>query len=109
LGLSTLFNLLNIVVYWLCGLAVGIPTGLSFYFVAVPLLSLALLMPISVGGLGVRDWVAQPLFASVGIAAEQAAGMTLLVYVVTAAAGMVGGILYLGSALRNLAQQQKRP
>ena len=102
LALSTLFNLLNIVTYWLCGLAVGIPTPLDFYFVAVPLLSLTLLMPISVGGLGVRDWVAQPLFNSVGIGAEQAAGMTLCVYAVTAAAGLVGGVLYLGVGLRGL-------
>jgi hypothetical protein len=104
LALSTLFNLLNVAVHWLCGLAVGIPVGLSFYFVAVPLLSLSLLAPISVGGLGVRDWVAQPLFASVGVASERAAGMTLSAYAVTAAAGLVGGALYLGEALRGMAR-----
>ncbi len=96
---STLFNLINIVIYWLCGRAVGLAVGLKFYFVAVPLLSLTLLLPISVGGLGARDWVAQPLFASVGIAPQVAAGMTLSVYAVTAAAGLVGGVLYLGQGI----------
>ncbi len=99
IALSTLFNLLNIVIYWLCGRAVGLTVGLKFYFVAVPLLSLTLLLPISVGGLGARDWVAQPLFASVGIAPQVAAGMTISVYAVTAAAGLVGGFLYLGQGL----------
>ncbi|MFP4343834.1 MAG: lysylphosphatidylglycerol synthase transmembrane domain-containing protein [Anaerolineales bacterium] len=103
LALSTLFNLLNVMVYWLCGRAVGIEVGPAFYFVVVPLLSLTLLAPISVGGLGVRDWVAQPLFASVNIAARQAAGMTLAAYAVTAVVGLIGGVLYLGAVVRDLA------
>ncbi len=102
LALSTAFNLLNIGVYWLCGRAVGISTGLAFYFVAVPLLSLALLFPISVGGLGVRDWVAQPLFAAVGIASQQAAAMSLTTYAVGAAVGLIGGALYLWAGVRGL-------
>jgi len=59
-----------------------------------------------VGGLGVRDWVAQPLFASVGIAEQVAAGMSLSYYAVTATAGLVGGILYFGQGLRGLVQTE---
>ena len=102
LALSTLFNVLNIAVYWLCGLAVGIRLGLGFYFVVVPLLSLALLVPISVGGLGARDWVAQPMFRAVHVAESLTAGMTLSVWLVTAAAGLIGGILYLAEVLTGL-------
>ncbi|MBN1875736.1 MAG: flippase-like domain-containing protein [Anaerolineae bacterium] len=102
---STLFNLSNIAVYWLCGLAVGISVGLDFYFIVTPLLSLTLLIPISVGGLGARDWVAQPLFGSAGIASEVSAGMTLAVYAVTAVAGLIGGALYLGQGIWGLFQK----
>ena len=102
LALSTVFNLLNIAVHWLCGLAVGITVDLSFYFVLVPLLSLTLLVPISVGGLGARDWVAQPLFGSVGVSDEVSAGMSFLVYVVSVAVGLIGGALYLGQGVSGL-------
>ncbi len=102
LGLSTLFNLINILLTWLCGLAVGLTVNLEFYFVAVPLLSLTLLLPISVGGLGARDWVAQPLFGSVGEADAFIAGMTLSVAIVTAAGGLVGGGIYLWAGLSGL-------
>ena len=102
LGLSTLFNLINIVIYWFCARAVGITVGIDFYFIAVPLLSLTLLVPISVGGLGARDWVGQPLFNSVGVLSAQAAGMTLSVYAVTAAAGLVGGLIYLWQGFSGL-------
>ncbi len=102
LALSTLFNLVNIAIYWLCGLAVGIDVSLGFYFVFVPLLSLTLLVPISVGGLGARDWVAQPLFGSVGVPDAVAAGMTLLVYAVTLAVGLIGLTIYLVEGLAGL-------
>lgn len=102
LALSTLFNLVNIAIYWLCGLAVGIDVPLGFYFVFVPLLSLTLLVPISVGGLGARDWVAQPLFGSVGVTDAVAAGMTLSVYAVTLAVGLIGLAIYLVEALTGL-------
>ncbi len=99
LALSTLFNLVNIAVYWFCGLAVGIDVPLGFYFVFVPLLSLALLAPISVGGLGARDWVAQPLFGSVGVPNAVAAGMTRAVYAVTLAVDLIGLAIYLREGL----------
>jgi hypothetical protein len=103
---STVFNVINIGIYWLCGRAVGIPIGLRFYFIATPLLSLSLLLPISVGGLGVRDWVAKALFDAVGVLEQQSVAMSLSVYAVTALAGLVGGALYLAQAVRGFLQER---
>lgn len=102
LGLSTVFNLVNVTLTWLCGRAMGIPIGLPFYFVATPLLSLTLLAPISVAGLGVRDAVALALYTSVGVSSDLSAGMSLSIYAVTASAGLVGGALYLGRAVAGM-------
>jgi uncharacterized membrane protein YbhN (UPF0104 family) len=102
LALSTVFNLVNIAIYWLCGLAVGMDVKLGFYFIFVPLLSLTLLIPISVGGLGARDWVGQPLFGSVGVPNAVAAGMTLSVYAVTLAVGLIGFVIYLVEGVAGL-------
>ncbi|MHB1319438.1 MAG: lysylphosphatidylglycerol synthase transmembrane domain-containing protein, partial [Anaerolineae bacterium] len=95
LAYSTLFNLTNIGVHWLCARAVGIDLSLSFYFVVVPLLSLALLVPISVGGLGARDWVAQALLGPTAVPEPTTAAWTLSVWAVTAAVGLIGGAIYL--------------
>ena len=104
---STLFNVINVIVYWLCALAVGIEVGLPFFFIVVPLLSLTLLVPISVGGLGARDWVAQPLMASVAVSETQTAAWTLGVWAVAAVAGLVGGFLYVGQAMADLAGRRR--
>jgi glycosyltransferase 2 family protein len=107
LALSTLFNLLNITVYWLSARAVGIDLDLSFYFVFVPLLSLSLLLPISVGGLGARDWLAQLLLAPTGVAGAMIAAWTLSVWVVGAAGGFVGGVVYLWEGVSGILEGRR--
>ena len=102
LGVSLVFNVVNVLVNWLCGLAVGIPQGPGFYFIITPLISVTLLVPVSISGLGVRDWVAVALFSSVGVDANTAAAMSLSIYLVSAAAGLVGGALYGIEGLRGL-------
>jgi len=94
LGVSLVFNVVNVLVNWLCGLAVGIPQGLGFYFVVTPLISVTLIVPLSIGGLGVRDWMTVALFGSVGVDANTAAAMSLSIYLVSTAAGLLGGLLY---------------
>ena len=105
LAFSTLFNLINVTIYWLCARALGMGLGYGFYFVVVPLLSLTLLLPISVGGLGARDWVAQLLLTPTGIAGATVAAWTLSVWAVTVAAELVGGVIYLGQGLAGLVRR----
>lgn len=102
LGISVVFNVVNVLVNWLCGLAVGIPQGPGFYFIVTPLISVTLLVPLSISGLGVRDWVTVALFSSVGVDDNTAAAMSLSIYLVSAAAGLLGGLLYGIEGLRGL-------
>jgi len=106
LGVSLVFNVVNVLINWLCGLAVGIPQGPGFYFIVTPLISVTLLVPVSISGLGVRDWVAVALFGSVGVDANTAAAMSLSIYLVSAAAGLVGGMLYGIEGLRGLRERE---
>ncbi len=107
MGFSTLFNLVNVAVYWLCARAVGIELGLPFYFVVVPLLSLALLLPISVGGLGARDWVGQILLGPTGVVETATAAWTLSVWAVSGVVGLIGGVIYLLQGMTGLAGEGK--
>jgi uncharacterized membrane protein YbhN (UPF0104 family) len=104
LAISTGFNLLNIAVHWLCGRALGLDLSLAFYFVLVPLISLALVVPMSVGGLGPRDWVAQVLMAS-RVGSVLTAAWTLSLWAVTAAAGLVGGLIYLWQGVAGMVRR----
>jgi hypothetical protein len=104
LGFSTIFNLTNIILHWLCATAVGMTLSPTTYFVVVPLLAMTLLLPISLGGLGPRDWLAQVMLIPQGVTQPHIAAWTLSVWAVTGAAGLVGGALYLIQSIFGLAQ-----
>lgn len=106
LGVSVVFNVANVLVNWLCGVAVGIHVGPTIFVVFTPLLAMTLLVSISVGGLGVRDWMGVALFATVGVDRNTVAAMTLTMYAVSAAAGLVGGLMYGIEGLQGLRQQR---
>jgi len=109
LAVSLLFNVVNVLINFLCGRAVGIGLGLGYFFVTAPLISITLLVPISVGGVGVRDWVTVALFDPAGVDSNTAAAMSLSLYSVSAAAGLVGGVLYLWRGAREMARGRSTP
>ena len=94
LAVSFLFNATWIAVNMLLGWALGIEATLAQYLVFVPLVSLSLLVP-SVGGLGVRELTYVGLFGLIGVSQEQAFALGILVYGVTVATGLIGGVIYL--------------
>jgi hypothetical protein len=91
-GVSIAFNLVNILINWLCGKAMGIGVSLGFFFVISPLFSISGLIP-SIGGWGVRETLSTATFGSVD--SEKAAAWGIALGLVMLAAGLVGGIVYL--------------
>ena len=96
-GVSIVFNVVNVVINWLCGKAMGTGIGLGFFFAISTLFSIGGLIP-SIGGWGVRETLSTAVFGSVD--AEKAAAWGIALNLVMLAAGLVGGCVYLvGSAL----------
>jgi uncharacterized membrane protein YbhN (UPF0104 family) len=75
------------------GLGVTLP--LSVWFAVVPLVALAMVLPISIGGVGVREGGLAFLLAPSGVPAEQAVAIGLLWFLTTIANGLVGGLLFM--------------
>jgi uncharacterized membrane protein YbhN (UPF0104 family) len=96
---SLVFNVINVMINWLCGLAVGAGISLGYFFVVTPLISVSLLVP-SVGGWGVRELVSTAVFASVS--AEKAAMLGVSLGLIALAAGLVGGGIYLIDGARGM-------
>lgn len=99
---SLLFNTLLILVNYLAALAVGMDIPLVYFLIFVPVLSVTLMLPISVGGLGVRETTAALLFAQIGVDEAVAVAASLSVYAVSALTSLFGGLLYLVQSLRSL-------
>lgn len=81
----------NLVVYFLA-LALNIQAPALFHFVAVPIITLVTLAPISLNGLGIREIAFVVLYAKVGVATEPAVALSLAFTLVLAIFAAVGGL-----------------
>ena len=98
-GVSIVFNIVNVIINWLCGRALGLDLGLGYFFAVAPLISVSLLVP-SLGGWGVREMVTQAVFASAGT--EKGAAIGVLLGLIGLGAGLIGGVLYAIEGIRGL-------
>jgi uncharacterized protein (TIRG00374 family) len=92
----------RILVYWMAGLAVGMEVSLVFYIAFQPVAAIVAALPISIGGLGVRENVLVELFGHVGTPSSLAFAMSLLGYAAGIVASLLGGIAFV---LRRIERQ----
>lgn len=94
LAVSLVLNTLLIAMNYLIALALGVRIELWYFVLFVPIVSALLMLPISMSGLGLREGAYVYLFAEAGVLTSQALTMSLIVYALRMATGLVGGILY---------------
>lgn len=97
-GLSLVVQLCSATMVWLVGegLNAGIP--FSYYAVFVPMVSLLTLLPLSVNGMGVREWGCAFFLAPLGISETIAFTVAFLWFAVQVAVSLAGGLVYLFAA-----------
>ena len=84
----------RIAVHYVCGMAVGIEFGFSYYALFVPLMAIMASLPISIGGFGVREAFAVVLFSSVGVENELVLSYSLLASVCSFAGALPGAAAF---------------
>jgi len=90
---SLLFNVLRILVVWAGALAVGIELPISAYFVVVPAVIFAMLIPISMAGWGVREAMFVSLFSLYGADGDAVLAMSLLIGVCAVLSTLPGAVI----------------
>ncbi|MFO7768652.1 MAG: lysylphosphatidylglycerol synthase transmembrane domain-containing protein [bacterium] len=81
--------------HWWCGQAIGLEIAPMDLFVAIPLVAVAAGLPLSIGGLGVREGSGALLLAPLGVAHPEAVAMEFLAYLVGVATSLLGGLAFL--------------
>lgn len=84
----------RILVYWTAGLAVGLHVGLQYFIGFQPVAAIVAALPISIGGLGVRESVLVELFGGVGVDESLAFATSILGYAAGIAASLLGGVAF---------------
>ena len=96
----------TIVLYTLCFVlsarSVGASPSWPILFIVIQGISLAALIPLSIGGWGVREGAAVALFAPFGVAPEEALAVSVLYGIVLTIVGAIGGFVWLAASYRRL-------
>lgn len=94
-GLSFVTQSLRILVHYFCGIAVGVELSVSWYFYYIPLVAIVSALPISIGGFGPREFLAQSLFARAGVPSLESVVIQLLAYFVSLLLSLFGAFVFL--------------
>jgi uncharacterized protein (TIRG00374 family) len=85
----------------LIGRAIGVRQPLAVYMAALAITELVRMVPISLGGIGVREGTFVILLAPLGVAGGRAFTLSFLFYLMLMLLGVVGGALYVVQGLRS--------
>jgi glycosyltransferase 2 family protein len=91
---SLIIQITRISVHFLCGRAVGINLNFIYFTLFVPLMETVASIPISVGGIGVRESMGITLFSSVGIMSSDVFAYSLLATFIGFFGSIPGGIVF---------------
>lgn len=79
--------------------AIGATINSLYFFIFVPMIWLITALPISIGGLGVRETAFTFFFVQVGMASHEAILVSLLYFSFYLVAGLVGAIIFVQSSV----------
>ena len=106
-GLSAVTQALRILVHYFCGIAIGVDLSISWYFYYIPLVAIVSALPISIGGFGPRELLAQSLFARAGVPGLESVVIQLLAYFVSLLLSLFGGFAFLLGGRPNVSDKEK--
>lgn len=102
---AVLFQAFDILTAFVISRAIGLNTPLTVFFGIIPLVYLALMVPISLGGLGVREGTMVFLLSHFNVGASEAVTLSFLIYINRL---LVGGIWGGGWQLLETLLQKKK-
>ena len=94
LGASVGVQVLRVVQAYCLGRALDMATPLAVYFAFVPLILLAMLLPVTINGLGTSQAAFVWFFARTGVAAADAFALSILFVALGIVGNLPGGVLY---------------
>lgn len=105
LAISFINQLLVISVTWIMALGLRIHISPFYYLIFVPVITLISMIPISLNGMGLREYFFLYLFGAIGVMKVSCIALGLLSSIVLILSSLPGGIVYL--FFRNKADMQQ--
>ena len=98
-------QLLVITVSWIMAIGLRLHVSPLWFLVFVPVITLISMIPISLNGMGLREFAFMSLFGAIGVAPESCVALGLISSIVILLSSIPGGIVYVFLRNRNDFQQ----
>ncbi len=95
IGLSLLFHLAGVVAIYLLALALDLPIPFQYLILIFPIIGLLILLPITIGGFGVREVSYWYFLSQIEISATETASLLVLIYSLKIISTLIGGAMNL--------------
>jgi glycosyltransferase 2 family protein len=105
LAISLVNQLLSISVTWVAAEALHLHVSLLYFLVFVPVITLISMIPISLNGMGLREYAFMSLLGAIGIAPESCIALGLLSSAFIILSSLPGGVVYIFFRNRTDVQQ----
>lgn len=101
LALSLLAQVIAILYYPLIAYSFGLDVPLVYFLVVIPIITVILMLPISISGIGVREGAFIFFFKNFGVLPHEAVSIALVAFGLSIIWSLIGGVVY---AMRNQKQ-----
>ena len=78
------------------GRSLQINAGFLDYLTIIPLIMSISALPITPGGLGIREGLSVTMFSALNVSASQSLPLSLMIYFISVALSLIGGLIFLG-------------
>jgi len=92
---SLILQIIRVVTIYYTALAFGIETELVKFFIVVPVTVIIMMIPVSVGGLGVREGSFVTMFSLVGLNVNESFAISGTNSIMVTVIGLLGGVFFL--------------
>ena len=93
--ISFIIQSLRILVHYAAARSIGVNISIIYFIIFIPIVALIASLPISIGGIGVREISAIPLFSTIWNVQADIAAFELLAYLISIISAIPGGIIFM--------------
>ncbi len=109
LAMSFLVQIVCPLSFYFIALSLGVKIELLYFFIFIPVIGAITMLPISIGGLGLRDASIIFFFAKAGVCKNLAFAMSLLSFLFILIFGASGGLIYVFTIRHRRIQHHQPP
>lgn len=103
--LGVLYQIVGVLLYFILSKTIDINVSVMDFSWIFSVLSLALFLPISISGIGVREGTLVGLLGLYGVPSEKALALSMIIFLTNIIRGLIGGVIN----LYYMVQQKKEP